>query len=170
MSAQVLLLRGINVGGHGKLPMAELRTLLDELGAGGARTYIQSGNAVCPVTIDTDALADRIEQAYGFRREIHAFTGATWRRVVATNPFPVDVPKAVHGFFHAGDPIDTDAMLPFLAENERLASQYRVLWLHAPDGIGRSKFAEKSDRLAARPITARNWNTIVAITKMLDAI
>ena len=168
MSAQVLLLRGINVGGHGKLPMAELRAMLDGLGAGGARTHLQSGNAVCQNAVDVTALADVIEAAKGFRPVIFALDAAEWRARVATNPFPTDPPKALHGFFHDGPALDTGPMAPLLTATERLSSHPGILWLHAPDGIGRSKFAAKAERLAGRPVTARNANTIAALTALLD--
>ena len=167
MTAQVLLLRGVNVGGHGKLPMAELRALLDDLGAAGARSYIQSGNVVCPNAVDVAALADLIEAEFGFRRPIVHFSATEWHATIATNPFHSENPKAVHGFFHGGGALQTDPMQPFLGESEWISSHPRVLWLHAPDGIGRSKFAAKVDHLAGRAITARSLKTITAVTEIL---
>lgn len=166
MSAQVLLLRGVNVGGHGRLPMAELRAMLDAMGAGGARTHLQSGNAVCPQAIDPQALSARI----AFQPMVLALTATEWRVRVATNPFPTDAPKALHGFFFDGPRPDTSAMTPVLAPSERISSHPGVLWLHAPDGIGRSKFAARAERLAACPVTARNWNTVAALSALLDAV
>lgn len=170
MNAQVLLLRGINVGGHGKLPMADLRDLLDAMGAGGAKTHVQSGNVVCPCAVSPDALAEAIEAQHGFRPHIFAVTAQEWRARVATNPFPTDPGKALHGFFHDGSALDTSVMGPILAKSERLSPQSGVLWLHAPEGIGRSKIATAVERLAKRPVTARNWNTVAAITSLLGDI
>lgn len=168
MSAQVILLRGINVGGHGKLPMADLRGLLDDLGAGGAKTHLQSGNAVCLTPVDTETLADAIKAAHGFRPVILSLTD--WPERAATNPFPTDAPKFVHGYFHAGPPLDLTPMQPHLAPNERLHAAPGVTWLHTPDGFGRSKIATRLERLAGRPVTARNWNTVSAITAVLNAL
>lgn len=168
MIGQVLLLRGINVGGHGKLPMADLRALLDALGAGGATTHLQSGNAVCPQPIDLDALTTRIHADHGFRPKIIAINN--WNTRATTNPFPTDNPKTLHGYFHDGPPLDTAAMRPILSPTERLRPAPGVTWLHTPDGFGRSKIATKLERLAGRPVTARNWNTVAAITAMTEAL
>ncbi|GAB5448957.1 DUF1697 domain-containing protein [Gymnodinialimonas sp.] len=165
MTEQVLLLRGINVGGHGKLPMAELRRLLDELGAGGALTHLQSGNAVCPKPVDTHALAESIETAHGFRPAIMAITD--WHARVATNPFATDQPKALHGFFHDGPPLNAAPMQALLSPSERLHATPGVTWLYTPDGFGRSRIATRLERLAGCPVTARNWNTVAAVTALL---
>ncbi|MEX3017499.1 DUF1697 domain-containing protein [Gymnodinialimonas hymeniacidonis] len=168
MSAQILLLRGINVGGHGKLPMADLRAMLDDLGAGGAKTHLQSGNAVCPTPINPGDLADRIEAVHGFRRDIIALTAEDWRKRIATNPFPTGLPKTLHGYFHDDAAIDTAPMEAPRDPTEALSSHPGVLWLHTPNGFGTSKLASKIERLAGEPMTARNWNTIAAITTLID--
>lgn len=168
MTLQVLLLRGINVGGHGKLPMADLRGLLDAIGAGGAKTHLQSGNAVCPAAINPDMLVDQIEASHGFRPKIIAIDD--WDARVARNPFPTDFPKALHGYFHDGPPLDPTQMLPILSASEALHPAAGVTWLHTPDGFGTSKIATKLERLAGRPVTARNWNTVSAISAMIEAL
>lgn len=168
MIGQVLLLRGINVGGHGKLPMADLRGLLDALGAGGAQTHLQSGNAICPRPVDAAAVANQIETSHGFRPAI--MTIDDWTARAATNPYPIDPANQLHGFFHDGAPLDTTPMLPHLSPSERLHAAQGVTWLHTPDGFGRSKIATRLERLAGCRVTARNWNTVAAITAMLDAL
>ena len=100
MSAQVLLLRGVNVGGHGKLPMADLRALLSDLGGGTVRTYIQSGNAVVARAVAAGAVAGAIEAAHGFRPDVLALSAAEWRERVASRALAEDS-KALHGFFGA---------------------------------------------------------------------
>ena len=165
---QILLIRGINVGGHGRLPMAALRAILVDLGAGLVRTYLQSGNAVCETAIDPQALADRIEAEYGFRRPILAISAPDWTGRIRTNPFPMGIGKMLHGIFHDGAPLDVTAMRNLCDENEQISAQNGVLWLYTPDGFGRSKLAAKIDALADRPVTARNWNSIAAITDLLS--
>ncbi len=167
MSGQVLLLRGINVGGHGKLPMADLRALLDRLGAHGARTHLQSGNAVCPEPVEPGAVSDQIEANHGFRLMIVSLDAAQWQARIASHSFPTDAPKALHGFFHDGPALDTAPLSPLLGETEQLSSQPGVLWLYTPGGIGRSRVAAK---LSRAPVTARNWNTIAAISTLLDGL
>ena len=170
MTAQVLLLRGINVGGHGKLPMADLRALLEDLGAGTARTHIQSGNAVVASAVDPEALADGIEADHGFRPGVFALPGAEWHSRIAQRPFPED-PKALHLFFLADDGLPDPAPLQALAaDSEKLAVTAGVIWLWAPDGIGRSKLAAGMERAAGQSLTARNWRTVTAITALLDGM
>jgi uncharacterized protein (DUF1697 family) len=170
MTAQILLLRGINVGGHGKLPMADLRALLDALGAGGARSHGHAGSVLCPGPVDVDAVIDRIEAGHGFRPVILALSAAAWRARMKSNPFSAEAPGSQHGFFHHGPALDTAALMAKSSATERVAACPGVLWLHAPDGIGRSKLAASVERLAGRPVTARNGNTVAAITELLDRL
>lgn len=172
------LLRGINVGGTKKVPMAELRALLTELGHGSVRTYLNSGNAVFSSdSHDPDALAAALEGAigkhFGFQVACLVRTGAYLRAVVDACPFPADEleGRQLHATFFSGpvDPerfagIDTKAFLP---DAFRLGD--RVLYLYAPDGIGRSKLAEalaKPALLKGVEATARNWNTVKALVEM----
>ncbi|MFC0845468.1 DUF1697 domain-containing protein [Streptomyces noboritoensis] len=175
------LLRGINVGGNKKVPMAELRALLTELGHGSVRTYLNSGNAVFSSdSDDPDALAADLERAiekhFGFRVACMVRTGAYLKAVVDACPFPADEleGKQLHATFFSGpvDPerftgIETKAFLP---DTFRLGD--RVLYLYAPDGIGRSKLAEalaKPALLKGIEATARNWNTVKALVEMTGA-
>lgn len=166
MTAQVLLLRGINVGGHGKLPMADLRALLLELGAGEARTYIQSGNAVVARAVEPEALADRIEADHGFRPGVFALSAGDWRHRLAARPFPED-PK-LHLFF-SDDPSlpDLTPLQALASPTEEVAATEGILWLKAPDGIGRSKLAAGMEKVSGRCLTARNWRTVTAISGLL---
>lgn len=170
MSPQILLLRGINVGGHGRLPMADLRDMLDTMGAGGALTQLQSGNSVCPQAIDPEDLSEAIAAKHGHRPMVLSLTVADWLNRTATNPFPTDPAKAVHGFFHSSGTLDTTPMMPVLTSSEGICAAPGVVWLHTPDGIGRSKIAARFERLAGRPVTARNWNTVAAITAMIGTL
>ena len=97
--AQVILLRGVNVGGAGKLLMADLRAHVAELGGGRVLTYIQSGNCVCSQAVDPDALADRINQAQGFCPKVMAFSETDWRGRLDTFPFAQEDPRKCMRFF-----------------------------------------------------------------------
>lgn len=172
------LLRGINVGGAKKVPMAELRTLLGELGHGAVRTYLNSGNAVfSSENDDTDALAAGLERAiakrFGFEVACIVRTGSYLKAVADACPFPAEEleGKQLHATFFSGpaEPerfagIDPKAFAP---EEFRLGDQ--VLYLYAPDGLGRSKLAEalnKPSVLKGIDATSRNWNTVKALVEM----
>ncbi|MFD7613489.1 DUF1697 domain-containing protein [Streptomyces sp. NPDC059828] len=176
--AYALLLRGINVGGHRKVPMADLRVLLTELGHGGVRSYLQSGNAVfTSPEPDEDRLASAIERAveghFGFAVDCLVRGARYLRAIVDDCPFPAAELEGrqlhVTYFSERVDPerlagIDPAAHLP---EEFRLGD--RALYLYAPDGLGRSKLAEQLARPSLfKGITAttRNWNTVVKLADM----
>ncbi|GGY52818.1 DUF1697 domain-containing protein [Streptomyces tanashiensis] len=173
------LLRGINVSGHRKVPMAELRSLLEGLGHTGVRTYLQSGNAV--FTTDSGAgedelraaLEDAIEERFGFRVDCLVRDGEYLDAVAAACPFPAAElrGKELHAVYCSGpvDPerfaaIDREAFLP-----EEFALGDRVLYLYVPDGLGTSKLAPAVSRpsvVKGLVTTARNWNTVVKLIEM----
>ena len=175
MQRFVALFRGINVGGKHSLPMKELTGLLEQLGCKDVRSYIQSGN----VTFSTDqkdrpalaeAISDKVEQAKGFAPKVWLLDAKQWRRAVDNNPFPTDVGKALHLFFLEAEPEgpDLQGLATLKADNESFALVDDVFYLHAPDGIGRSKLVEKLGRYIKVPMTARNWNTVAKLSEMLD--
>ncbi|WP_121068334.1 DUF1697 domain-containing protein [Chachezhania antarctica] len=181
MTAQVILLRGINVGGHGTLSMADLKAHLMGLGAERAETYIQSGNAVVTPAVDPEALADRIEAAQGVRPQVFALTAEEWTARVARNPFAARMgtadPKCLHVFFFDGairDPgADRPRLAPFFAvagPDEEFGHTQGAIWLWAPSGIGRSKLAASMEKLAGIPVTGRNWRTVEAISALVETL
>ncbi|MFJ2937125.1 DUF1697 domain-containing protein [Streptomyces sp. NPDC087219] len=173
------LLRGINVSGHRKVPMAELRILLEGLGHTNVRTYLQSGNAV--FTTDSGAgedelataLEDAIEERFGFRVDCLVRDGDYLAAVAEACPFPAAEleGKQLHAIYYSGpvDPgrfasIDREAHLP-----EDFALGDRVLYLYVPEGLGRSRLGDMVSRPAVVKglvATARNWNTVVKLIEM----
>lgn len=177
MTGWVMLLRGINVGGNNKIRMAELKALLEQCGARDVETYIQSGNVVFRGAVEADTfeetVAEAIENAHGFRPRILLIEARNYREIVAAYPYPEahEAPKSGHVWFLTGaaDP-DRAALDALAAATERYEIAPRAFYLHAPDGIGRSKLAEKVERLLGVPATARNLNTCRKLTEMLDAL
>ncbi|MEV0174794.1 DUF1697 domain-containing protein [Streptomyces sp. NPDC050803] len=172
------LLRGINVGGAKKVPMAELRSLLEGLGHGAVRTYLQSGQAVFTADHgDEDSLAaelaEAIEKQFGFAVDVIVRDHAYLEAIVEACPFPAAEleAKQLHVTYFSAPvdaerfaEIDQDACLP---EEFRLGD--RALYLYAPNGLGRSKLAEhlSKPRLNKGVIaTSRNWNTVVKLVEM----
>lgn len=178
MRAWVLLLRGVNVGGHGKLPMAELKAILGWLGAEGIGTYIQSGNAVFRGSFDAQNLAGLIEAEVqarrGFRPHCLVLSEEAYRAAVAGYPFDAawEVPKTGHIWFAASAPTDPDLgrLQAVAKDNERFMLDGATFYLQAPDGIGRSKLAERVEGALGVPATARNLNTATKLVEMLDAL
>lgn len=172
------LLRGINVGGAKKVPMAELREVLTELGLTGVQTYLQSGNAVfTSPEKDPAALARELERAiearFGFRVACLVVDGQYLRAVAEACPFPAAEleGKQLHATFLSAQPgeerftsIDGPSFLP---EEYRIGD--RVVYLYAPDGLGRSKLGEalhKPSVFKGIDATSRNWNTVVKLVEL----
>ncbi len=175
------LLRGINVGGAKKVPMAELRTLMEGLGHGDVRTYLQSGNAVFSSDRgDEDSLAaelaEAVEKHFGFTVGVLVRDHTYLKAVREACPFPAAEleAKQLHATYFSG-PVDARrfadvAQDAFLPEEYRLGD--RVLYLYAPDGLGRSKLAEALARpklLKGILATTRNWNTVVKLEELTGA-
>ncbi len=166
----VILLRGINVGGHGKLPMKELCGLLEGLGALRPRSYIQSGNVVVEGEVDAMDVEAAIEAAKGFHPRVMVISARAFKDIVAQNPFVEPEGKLLHIWFAASAfTFDQEKADTLRTDSEALHIGERAIYLHAPNGIGRSKLAEKVERLAGVPCTARNMNTVRKLLEMLDA-
>jgi uncharacterized protein (DUF1697 family) len=178
MTTYAALFRGINVGGNRKLPMAELRRLLAGLGYDEVRTYLQSGQAVFGADHgDEESLAAEIaravERQFGFAVDVIVRDHAYLKAVADACPFPAaDLePRQLHITYFSAPvgparyaDIDPAAHLP---EEFRLGD--RVLYLYAPDGLGRSKLAEalsRSRRTKDLIATSRNWNTVVKLVEL----
>lgn len=181
MNTYIALLRGINVGGNNKLPMKGLVTLLEALGLQNVRIYIQSGNVVFQSErTDTTELAREITAAigknYGFSPYIFILSMQELQTAMTVNPFPEGEaePKSLHLFFLDAPPQQPklETLEPLRAHNERFQLIDRVFYLHALDGIGRSKLAESVGKGWGVNITARNWRTVrevMAIATQISA-
>jgi uncharacterized protein (DUF1697 family) len=178
MTTYAALLRGINVGGKKKLPMAELRRLMEGLGYAGVRTHLQSGQAVFSSGHgDEESLAaelgQAIEEHFGFPVDVIVRDHAYLAAVVEACPFPAAEleAKQLHVTYLSApvDParfaeIDREAYLP---EEFRLGE--RELYLYVPQGLGRSKLAETLSRPRLNKdliATTRNWNTAVKLVEL----
>ncbi|MFF7762615.1 DUF1697 domain-containing protein [Streptomyces griseorubiginosus] len=172
------LLRGINVGGSRKVPMADLRTLMEGLGHSGVRSYLQSGQAVFTADHgDEESLAaeltDAIEKRFGFAVDVIVRDHAYLKAIADNCPFPAAEleGKQLHVTYFSA-PVDADRFAEidqaaYLPEEFRLGD--RALYLYVPDGLGRSKLAEhlSKPRLNKGVIaTSRNWNTVVKLVEM----
>jgi uncharacterized protein (DUF1697 family) len=172
METYIALLRGINVGGNNLLPMKGLVVLLESLYCQDVKTYIQSGNAVFRHEADeVSALSNRIsagiKKSYGFEPKVLVLKAAELERARASNPFreAESDPKTLHLYFLASAPIKPDmGMLERMkADSEEFVLKDNIVYLHAPDGIGRSKLASQAERALGVSATARNWQTVAQV-------
>lgn len=177
MKTYIALFRGINVGGHNKMPMKALATLLEGLGLAHVKTYIQSGNVVfqapesAAVHWSTEIRA-AVEGSFGFSPWVLVMDAADLAKAVKANPYPhaeAD-PKTLHLFFLAAAPAspDLDALDRVKSPTESYTLVGKVFYLHAPDGIGKSKLAERAERLLGVEATARNWRTVREVLALAE--
>ena len=173
MISHVALLRGINVGGGNRLPMADLRAIAADLGWDDARTYIASGNLVfrAPEGAHGPALAAAIEARLGLTIPVLVLEDGRFRAIAAACPFDPENGKDAHVYFTFAPPgIDTELYEDLKAESETLTAGDGAVYLHAPDGIGRSKLVEKLHKVVTgTDLTGRNLNTVRKILDMLAA-
>jgi uncharacterized protein (DUF1697 family) len=172
MRTCIAFLRGINVGGRSVLPMKELVAALEALGAQKVRTYIQSGNAVFDsreTNLDRLAgqLAAEVMKQRGFEPHVLVLGLDALASAIAGNPFPDAIadPASLHLGFLAASPSkpDLDGLASLRKDSERFVLSGRVFYLHAPEGVGRSKLAANAERLLGVPMTDRNWRTVCKV-------
>ena len=175
METCVALVRGINVGGKNSLPVTALVRLLEGLGAQDVKTYIQSGNAVFRLARRDSAhiaarLAAGIQQDFGFAPHVLVLSHAALAQAIADNPFAQaqTQPNSLHLGFLAQRPVlaNTEKFVALKAASENFQVRGQVFYLHAPDGIGRSRLAARAESLLGVDMTLRNWRSVCALLDM----
>jgi uncharacterized protein (DUF1697 family) len=158
----VCLLRGVNVGGHKKVKMEELRKTFESLGYTNVRTVLQSGN----VLFDAKARPRDLESHLG--TPVVLRTTDEIRKVIAANPFPQeaeDDPGHLLVVF-LSTPLPSDEILRKTATPaEKFVVHGHEIYIYFGNGAGRSKLADSltEKKLGVVP-TARNWNTVNKLT------
>jgi uncharacterized protein (DUF1697 family) len=171
MGVWIALLRGVNVSGAGKLPMAEFRAMLSGMGFGRVQSYIQSGNAVFESGLSAPELEVMIREAvatrFGFAPETFVLTTEEIAKALTDHPYPLADPKLVHVVFLRETPMPDEAALRALAlPGDAWHIGSRRFTLHTPGGYGTSKLAGTLPRLLPQPMTARNLRTVAELDRM----
>jgi uncharacterized protein (DUF1697 family) len=180
MPTCIVLLRAVNVGGTGKLPMADFRALLIALGYKHVETYIQSGNAVFETSAKPDKVASTIaaalEKLTGSPAGVIVRTTDQLKRLIDSNPYATEAAAngaLVHAAFLAG-PAGKEAeaalaaiVAKYPARRDRYILDGDAIYFHFPDGAGETKFTGKTlDKAIGVIGTGRNWNTILKLYEM----
>jgi uncharacterized protein (DUF1697 family) len=177
MAVYIALVRGINVGRHRRVSMADLRDAFAAAGVDNATTYLQSGNVHLESRLSAAKLAPKLEKELerrlGLDVSIFVRTRAQLARLVERNPFADESDaKKVHVAFLESAPQRTRARN---LDPERVApDEFRVvareIYLHYPNGYGRSKLTNDylEKQLGVRS-TLRNWKTVTALAELASA-
>ncbi len=177
VTTMVALLRSVNVGGRNRVPMGELRTMVEALGFGAVQTYVQSGNLVFtgsgrPATVGS-IIERGIADTFGLDVPVLVRSGTQLARILESNPFatPGVDPKTVHVTFLSGPPAPD--RVQGLAEavgsfgDDRFTVAGTDVFLHCPGGYGETKlnnaFFERRTGMVA---TTRNWRTVTTLAGM----
>ncbi|MBC7311422.1 MAG: DUF1697 domain-containing protein [Rhizobium sp.] len=170
MPVYVALLRAINVGGAGKLPMAELKSVCEGLGFADVSTFIQSGNVIFRDRGDPAEIAARLDAALAGR--LGKPPGVFLRRpaelaaIAKANPFSAMEPNRVLVSFFA-EPVPEDALHGLVApDGEEVVALGREIYVHYPIGSGRSKIKLP----ALKTGTSRNINTVTKLAALAAAL
>ncbi|MFO1062725.1 MAG: DUF1697 domain-containing protein [Pirellulales bacterium] len=172
----VALFRGVNVGGHNKVPMAKLCSLLESIECRNARHYIQSGNVVFESTVKSKAklrtaITEAVENEFGFRPALMLLAASEFKAALDNNPFSsaASEPKSLHFYFLEWKPEqpDMDGIAKLAVATERFELKGEVFYLLARAGFGTSKLAAAAERKLGVAATARNFATVKKLAEML---
>ena len=172
MSRYIVLLRGINVGGKNKLPMADLRASLTGAGFTDVETYIQSGNvALTAPSCNTDSITELIAKDFDLTIPVVVRTQAQLQATIDNNPFPeVEAePKRLLVYFCSNEVSD-----PTLAnldrakyEGDRVETGPAEIYVAYREAVSASKLTNAVlDRVVGATTTARNWKTVLKLAEM----
>ena len=174
MTRRIALFRGINVGGKNAVSMKNLTGILERLGCRNVRTYIQSGNAVFDEPtgqgVSSASIAAALEADTGIHASVLVLAAAELREAANRNPFAAEEARTVHLFFldtAPGNP-DLDALQGLSKDSERWQLSGAVFYLHAPEGIARSRLAVAVERKLGVGATARNWRTTGRVLELAE--
>lgn len=178
-TAYVALLRGINVGGHKRVAMADLQDLVTGLGFAGARTLLQSGNVVFRGPARPAAQLERVLAAEAAKRlaletEFMVRTASEWEAVIARNPFRQEAkhdPGHLVVVFLKDAPrgAAVKALQAAITGREVVRADGKHAYVVYPDGIGRSRLTNALiERKLGTRGTARNWNTVLKVGALVS--
>ncbi len=174
METYIAILRGINVSGHNKIPMAALRELLTQRGLLDIQTYIQSGNIVFKAPgeafkVLNRKIGDAIQEHFGYQVPVMVLKTNELQQAVDDNPLADQDTSKLHITFLAEEPSkDLAAALPPSPNpRESFVVEGKVIYVYCPDGYGRTKlnnmFFERKLKVTA---TTRNWKTCMKLLEL----
>ena len=177
MPTYISMLRGINVSGQKPVKMDQLRRMFEALGFTQVKTYVQSGNVVFQAKKGSPAdLSRKIEAGilaeFGFDVPVVSKTAEEIGHAIQNNPFlkekAID-PTKLHVTFLSGAPAKPalEKLSALAAEPDRFYSHASEIYLHCPNGYGRTKLSNNAlEKLLSLRATTRNWKTVNELYRM----
>ncbi len=176
MNTYIVLLRGINVSGQKKVPMAKLSQVLHQQGFKDIQTYIQSGNLILRTDLNKsvviDSIGEVINNHFGFVVSSFIFTAEEFKDILEQSPFgEIDTGKLYLTFLNSDPKTELVESLPqSVNPREQFLVRDRAIHILCPDGYGRTKinnnFFERKLKVTA---TTRNWKTCIKLLEMVGA-
>ncbi len=173
MARWVVLLRGVNVGGHNVVEMTELRAALSDTGFESVKTYIQSGNIVLTSARSRDEIAGAVKAClrnrFGANVPVFVLCAQQLATLVEALPFEGDPSRVL--LYFCMTPLESceDAVMrEHLRPDEELLVTRDVIFLHAPAGVSTSKLAARIERHVPVSLTARNLRTVRRLVDMVS--
>ena len=175
---QIVLLRGINVGGHRRVAMADLRALLNRLGYEDVQTLLQSGNVVLTSGVRADRLErqleEQLEDEFGLDIQVVVRTRDELADVIERNPLAAvatDPARYVVSFLSAAPAANVVREIAGIdVPPEQFVVSGRELYAWHPNGINKSQLMKLlSEKRLGVTATARNWNTVTKLLALADA-
>lgn len=174
MQTFIALLRGINVGGQKKIPMAELRSILNNTSLQNVSTYIQTGNIFFQTSESNkikleDLIHTEIKQHFGFEVNVLILTNKDVHRILNDCPFPNDIKEK--SYFMMLHDVPSDELIKITSEKIYEGEDYNIInyciYYYCPKGIGKSKFnMNYFERKLNTFATARNYNTMLKLLSL----
>lgn len=172
MEKFVVLFKGVNVGGKNILPMKELVCLLKEHEFESVSSYIQSGNIVLKYPDNpSEKIRNIVAKYFNILPSVFTLNESVFLSAVAKNPYKEFEGKFVHFYFCENDiELNHVKVEKFISESEEYTVKGSVFYLHAPQGIGRSKLVANIESCLDQNATGRNLNTMTKISSMLKDV
>lgn len=173
MKTYIILLRGINVSGKNKIPMAELREMLNSLGFQKVKTYIQSGNIILnsskTKSVTCKTIKDAIKDKFGFDVPVIARTISEWENAIHNYPFSTENEKIVAFTFLDQSTIETVLEIKNIAEDQyKIAND--VVYLHCPSTFAKTKLTNNTiEKKLKATATTRNLKTTLKLLALANS-
>jgi uncharacterized protein (DUF1697 family) len=172
MKTYIVLLRGINVSGKNKLPMADLRQILSRLGFQNLQTYIQSGNIILESTLEKEEICKKIKDAilekFGYDVPVIARTIPEWKKAIENYPFSKENEKIVAFSFLNQNTKETVLEINNLGEDTYKIDK-NVVYLYCSSGFGKTKLTNNNiEKKLNVTATTRNLRTTLKLLELAN--